>query len=276
MATGSLTGPRAGDLAAARAAVAEVAPRFAQLVRESSYQGAVLGQWGVGEVACHVGHVFEVDAGALAGRPLPDTELTPAAVARMNDARLAEDTERDQQVLADRIDTLLADFLTVSAGPPSEEIVWLDGVRLPASASACHLLVELLVHGYDIATASGREWKIDPRHAFLALDGGGTPIINAADPLAFTDPARARGFRGRMDVRIRGYERFTFVFDDGLRVQEGSSAPADVHVSADPVWMLLLMLGRVGHVRPALKGKIFVWGRMLWKLPRMLSIIKPP
>ena len=264
------------DLSDAREVVAEVAPRFVQLVRESSHVGPVLGRWGVGEVACHVGHVFDVDTGALAGRPVPVTELNPAAVARMNDERLATDTERDRHVLADRIETLLGDFLAVSAAPPTEVVTWLDGIRLPASAAACHLLVELLVHGYDIATASGRGWEIDPSHAFRALAGGGVPIINAADPLAFADPVRARGFRGRMDIRIRGYERFTFVFDDGLRAEEGSGEPADVHVSADPVWMLLLMLGRVGHGRAALQGKVFLWGRRLWKVPRMLGIITPP
>lgn len=267
---------RASDLADASEAVAEVAPRFAQLVRQSSHPGPVLGRWGVGEVACHVGHVFKVDTGAIAGRPVPVTELTPVAVARMNDAELASDTERDPRVLADRIETLLADFLTVSAAPASDEVTWLDNVRLPASAAACHLLVELLVHGYDIASASGLEWKIDPEHASLALAGGGTPVINAADRLAFTHPARARGFQGRLEVRLRGYDRFTFVFDDGLRVEQDSSVPVDVHVSADPVWMLLLMLGRVGHVRPVLMGKVAVWGRRAWKLPRMLSIIVPP
>lgn len=269
----------------ARAAIAAVAPDFVRLVRQSADVrpvGPAVGTWTPGDVASHVRLVVEVDTDALAGRRLPGTPLRPPAVAAMNDAALAADPERDMGVLADRIEALLAEFLTVSGAPVSEEVTWLGGARLPASAVACHLLEELLVHGFDLATATGREWTIAPAHAALAIIGAVVPIVNGADPMAFVDPERALGFRARVEVRLRGHERFTFVFDDGMRIADGRSTaagirgPVDVHVSASPVSMLLLVLGRVRAPQAVLRGQVLAWGRRPWRLRRALSLMTPP
>ncbi len=267
---------RLTHLADARTAIADITPSFVRLVRESAHDGPVVGHWGTAEVACHVCHVVNADTDVLAGRPLPTAELTPAAVAVLTDAMLADDPERDVGVLADRIETLLADFLAVSNAPVSEEVTWLGGIRLPASAVACHLLEELLVHGFDMATATNRAWKIAPAHAALAVAGAAVPILTAAGPTAFVHPKRAQGFCARFDVRLRGHQRFTFVFDDGLTIGDDTSEPVDAHVSADPVSMLLLMLGRVRPTRAILGGQIAAWGRRPWRLRRMLTVMAPP
>jgi hypothetical protein len=263
-------------LADAHTAIAAITPNFVRLVRESAHDGPVVGHWEMGDVACHVCHVINGDTDALAGRPLPITELTPPAVAVLTDAMLAADPERDLGVLADRIETLLADFLAVSNAPVSEQVTWLGDIRLPASAVACHLLEELLVHGFDMAIATNGAWKIAPAHAALALAGAAVPIVTAAGPLAFVHPKRALGFRARFDMRLRGHQRFTFVFDDGMTIEDDTSEPVDAHVSADPVSMLLLMLGRVSPTRAILGGKITAWGWRPWRLRRMLTVMTPP
>ncbi|MGQ0804959.1 MAG: hypothetical protein ACT4PI_13995 [Actinomycetota bacterium] len=266
------TGP--SHLADARTAIADITPSFVRLVRESAADGPAVGRWGIGDVACHVGHVITADTASLAGQPPPTSELPPAAV--LTDAMLADDPERDLAILADRIDALLADFLAVSDAPASEQVTWLGGIRLPASAVACHLLEELLVHGFDMATATNSVWTIAPEHAALALVGAAAPIVKAAGPTAFVDPERAQGFRARFDVRLRGYQRLTFVFDNGMTIDDDTSGPIDAHVSADPVSMLLLMLRRVSAGRAILGGKITVWGWRPWRLRRMLTVLTPP
>jgi hypothetical protein len=267
---------RPSHLADARTAIAAITPSLVRLVRESAHDGPAVGHWKTSDVACHVCQVIEADTDALAGRPLPIAELTPASVAGLTDAYLAADPERDFGVLADRIETLLAEFLAVSATPVSEEVTWLGGIRIPASAVACHLLEELLVHGFDLASGNNRTWTIAPAHAALAIEGAAIPIVNAAGPTAFVNPKRARDFRARFDARLRGHQRFTLVFDDGFTIREDTSGPVDAHVSADPVAMLLLLLGRIGPMRPMLGGKLAVWGRRPWRLRRMLTAMAPP
>jgi hypothetical protein len=267
---------RLSHLPDARTAIAAITPSFVRLVRESAHDGPVVGHWETGDVACHVSHVIRADTEVLAGRPPPTTELTPAAVAVLTDAMLADDPERDVGVLADRIEALLADFLAVSSAPAGEQVTWLGGVQLPASAVACHLLEELLVHGFDIASATNGEWTIAPPHAALAIAGAAVPIVTAAGPTAFVNPKSAQGFRARVDVRLRGYQRFTFVFDDGMTIEGDTSEPVDAHVSADPVSMLLLMLNRVSAMRAILTGKVTAWGRRPWRLRRMLTVMTPP
>lgn len=267
---------RLSDLADARTAIAAITPSFVRLVRQSAHDGPVLGHWGTVDIACHVCHVINGDTDALAGRPLPVAELTPAAVAVLTDAMLAADPERNLGVLADRVETLLADFLAVSSARVSEQVTWLGDIRLPASAVACHLLEELLVHGFDLATPTNGAWTIAPAHAALAIAGAAVPILAAAGPTAFVHPKRAQGFRARFDVRLRGHQRFTFVFDDGLTIGDDTSEPVDAHVSADPASMLLLMLGRASPTRAILGGKITAWGRRPWRLRRMLEVMTHP
>jgi hypothetical protein len=264
----------------ARTAVAQLAPSFVRLVRESAPVGPVLGHWGTGEIAAHVSHVIRLDGDALAGTPLPPAELRPAAVAGVTDAELAADSERDPTALAERIEAQLAEFLAGTERPTVESVTWLGGVQLPASAVMCHLLEELLVHGYDLATAGRRSWPIAPAHAALAIVGAAAPIVTAAGPTAFVDPRHASGFRARFDIRLRGQERFTVEFDNGLTIRAGSQAgnerPVDAHISVDPAAMLLLMLNRVKPGPLALRGKVIVWGRRPWRVPRMVSAMMPP
>lgn len=263
----------------ARAAVAALAPAFVDVVRRSTPVGPVLGHWGTGEVAAHASHVIRLDGEALAGRPLPPAELRPAAVATVTDAELAADPERDPGALAERIEGQLAELLARTERPAIETVTWLGGVQLPASAVMCHLLEELLVHGFDLARAGGRPWPIAPAHAALAIVGAAAPIVTAAGPTAFVNPKQAAGFRARFDIRLRGQARFTMEFDEGLFIRVGSNGhdgPVDAHVSADPGAMLLLMLNRVQPAPLALRGKVMVWGRRPWRVARMMAAMTPP
>ena len=264
-------------MAQARAAVRDIAPRLVTLVRGIPDAGsASVGTWTVGDVAAHVSHTFRADTDAIAGRPVPDATVTKAGIAEATDKLLAEDGERDPAVLADRIGTLATAFDEIASRPRPATVDWLQGIRLPPSAVACHLLNECLVHGHDIAKATGRPWPIRRRHALLAFEGGVLPLIAALPPTAFMNEETAGSFRARNDVRLRGGGRTVMVFDgSSLRLDTGAR-DVDAHISADPPALILLLMRRQGIGRTILGGKLTAWGRRPWKLPRMLTAMSTP
>jgi len=261
----------------ARAALGEVVPDFVQLLRSiGDPNAAAVGTWRVDQVAAHVSHVCGVDADALRGQQLPAGPVSTATVAKLTDAMLADDSERDLAVLADRIDHLAQEFDEVAAGCRADTVTWLGGARLAPSAVACHLLEEFLVHGHDIARATQRPWPIRRRHALLAIEGAALPII-AALPTSFVNAQRAGSLSARIDVRLRGGGRTDLILENGsLRVGAADGRTADAHVSADPAALLLVLLGRQRIWRPLLTGKGVAWGRRPQKLLQLLGVLSPP
>jgi Mycothiol maleylpyruvate isomerase N-terminal domain len=265
-------------LAQARAALRDVVPRLAALVRSiPDADSASVGTWTVGDVAAHLSHVFRFDTDAVAGRPVPHAMVTTAGMAEVNAKLLAEDRERDPAVLADRIGTLANEFDDVASRSRAATVGWLQGVRLPPSAVACHLLEECLIHGHDIARVTGRPWPIQRHHALLAVEGGALPLIAALPPTAFMNQEKGGSFRARFEVRLRGGGRTLLVFDGGsLTLDAASARDVDAHISADPPALMLVFIGRQGIWKPLLKGKLGAWGRRPWKLARMFTVISPP
>lgn len=146
-------------------------PRLVALVRSvPNPNSASVGTWTVGDVAAHLSHGFRADTDAIAGRPVPEAIVTKAGIAEATAKILAEDSERDPAVLADRMSALATEFDDVASRSRSATVDWLQGTRLPPSAVACHLLNECLVHGHDIAKATGRPWPIQRHHALLAIE----------------------------------------------------------------------------------------------------------
>ncbi|MGP3975285.1 maleylpyruvate isomerase N-terminal domain-containing protein [Streptomyces sp. 8N114] len=273
------SGARAPDtMAQARAALRDVVPSLVALVRSvPDANTASVGAWTVGDVAAHLSHVFRFDTDAVAGGPVPEATVTTAGMAEVNAKMLAEDGERDLAVLADRINALADEFDDVASRSRAATVGWLQGARLPPSAVACHLLEECLIHGHDIATATGRPWPIQRHHALLAIEGAALPLIAALPPTAFLDQEKAGTFRARFELRLRGGGRTLLVFDRGsLTLDAGSARDVDAHVSADPPALMLLFIGRQGMWKPLLEGKLATWGRRPWKLARMLTVISPP
>lgn len=268
------TGPEV--LAEARAALREeVLPRLATLVRGISDPGAAaIGTWGAGEVAAHLSHAIRGDTEVLAGRPIPPATVTKAGMDDFTARMLAEDGERDPAVLAERIGALAGEFDDTASRAPEDPVSWLQGAPMPPSAVACHLLEECLVHGHDIARATGQEWPISRRHAVLVVEGFILQLIAALPPTALV---KSESFRGCVEIRLRGGGRTALVFDHGsMTVEPEPRREVDAHLSTCPAAFLLLSLGRQGIARPLLTGKLAVWGPRPWKAPQMLSAISTP
>jgi len=262
----------------ARAALLDVVPSLVTLVRNVVDANAVsVGTWTVGDVAAHLSQVFRFDTDAIAGRPVPEAIVTTAGMVEVNAKLLAEDGERDPAVLADRIGTFANEFDDVVSCSRAATVDWLQGVRLPPAVVACHLLEECLMHGHDIARATGQSWPIQRHHALLAVEGGALPLIAALPPTAFVNQDKAGSFRARVDLRLRGGGRTLLVFDRGTLTLEAEYArDIDAHISADPAALMLLFIGRQSLWKPLLSGKIAARGRRPWKLHRMLTAISPP
>jgi hypothetical protein len=243
-------------------AIEDVLPRFTEVLRSNpDVTARAVGSWTLPEVACHVSHVIEKDTDALCGRPLPDVELSPAAVAVATNSMLDDDPERDLKALAARIDALGATFLAVRADPPTSAVSWIGGTQLLPYAVACHLLEELLVHGYDVARAARTRWRIEPAHAALAIVGAAVPIMSAS-PGSWVKASYDPSVRARLEIRLRSHERFVLELDNGLHVElPPAHSHADAYLSADPAALLLVMLGRQSKWGALARGKAIAWGR---------------
>jgi putative sterol carrier protein len=148
---------------------------------------------------------------------------------------------------------------------------------LPVALIFCHFLGELLVHGHDIATASQQPWPIEPEHAAL----GGRFLFSFLETIgpetrkSFVNADAAAGLRTTFELRVRGSRSWFVAFDDGaMSFSHAPTGPVDCHISADPVTFLLIAFGRIGPIRPALTGRLLVWGRrphLAFKFTRLLK-----
>lgn len=252
-----------------------------------------MGHWSIAEVAMHLSQAWLVVPG-LARRDLSRVyEVMPSLAGVAEDSLIKDmwdlaevtalgirsDPERDVTVLADRIEARAEEYFSECAGRSADELrPWLvEGVTVSLSTLTCHLLNETVVHGYDIARADGRKWKIDPGHAAMVLGQFITPVIQGLDAKAIVDGDRVAGLQATFDVRIRGGDRFYFIFEGGeLRIEEPSSRGVDCHISADPVAFLMVIWGRQSQWLTIAKGKLLAWGRKPWLGPRLRLLIRNP
>lgn len=249
-------------------ALTEAGNDFASMLRRVRDPGRpAIGTWTVGETAAHVAHSPEYFLEAAKG------ETTPAAiddVADHNAEFLADNPERDPRALADRFEDnelALLTYVRSLDGDPAVEAF--AGVVVPMSTLLAVELGEVLVHGYDIAGASGLDWPIASEHAALAV-GGLLPILPHV-----IDPAKAAGFAARIAFRIRGGINATLVFDNGvLRIEAADGQRVDCRLTVDPATYLLLSFNRISPTIPTLRGKIVAWGRRPWLAVKMASLFK--
>jgi hypothetical protein len=145
-------------------------------------------------------------AGVAGASPVRDVADLGDVTTRM----VRADLERQLSMLADRIEACAKQYFADRARQsPDERRPWLiQGITLPLAAFTGHLLNETVVHGYDIARAAGRPWRINPAHAAMLMDRFFIPLIKEADPRALVNADTAAGLNAIFDVRIRGAGRF--------------------------------------------------------------------
>jgi uncharacterized protein (TIGR03083 family) len=119
-------------------------------------------------------------------------------------------------------------------------------------------LGELVVHGWDIASAVGRPWPIDPGDVELIFDGV-EPILPG-----WVDHDRAGTLTATFDVRLRGGSTRRWSFTNGRLATTATAGRPDVTISADPVALLLVFYRRQSQWPHILRGRMLAWGRRPW------------
>jgi len=268
--------------------------RVTTLMRSISEPGVpAVGQWNIAEVAMHLSQVW-ILAPDLARRDLSRIHaVVPGMAGVAGDSWVRDmwdhadsttlavrsDPERNLAILADRIEERAQEYLGECAGhSPDEPRPWLiEGTTVPLSALTCHLLNDTVMHGYDIAHAAGRKWRIEPAHAAMVVRQFFVPVIQTADPRVFVNHAEAAGLQATYDIRIRGHDRLIYSFDDGsLTVEEASARRVDCHISADPVAFFMVFWQRQSQWNAIAKGQLIAWGRKPWLGLRFRSLLRNP
>ena len=168
-------------LAEARRALQRAAGRVADLLRSLPDLDIDIprSDWTVREAGAHLLTGTTLCADIAAGLRSPVSGLAPDTLAAENAARIADIPESDPVTLARLLEDAVDRVLHVTAHRRGDEIVvWHGGRRIPLAHLVALCVGEQLLHGLDIAAATGRAWTIEPCHvrlvvsAYAAIDEG--------------------------------------------------------------------------------------------------------
>lgn len=263
------------DIAAARTALEDAAGRFSALVASAPNPGAAVpgSDWTIAEVTVHIVLITEAYVGfALGGtEPFVDVgDIAGGSVARSSAARLDSEPERDLAALVTRLKAATSALLQATEGRATAETVVWNGRRIGVGEMLGIAVGEYLVHGWDLAKALSQRWTIGPDDARLVL-ASVLPLL----PLLVDRQATAN-IEATYDIRVRGGARVSLRISHGVGSVGADGGPADCHVSADPVALVLVSFGRRSQWLPALTGKMVAWGRKPWLGLRLTHYLVTP
>ncbi|HEX2049140.1 MAG TPA: maleylpyruvate isomerase family mycothiol-dependent enzyme [Actinomycetota bacterium] len=262
----------APDLKTTTDALEVCARRFGALLEDVDDPGAIAtGRWTIADVAAHLAFGPDYLLPMVEHRDGPRAESIEGITA-LNDAVLDREPERDVRALARRFDAGVADMVrALRASDPAVPLRWHGDQEILPGSLAGIALGEVLVHGYDVARAANAHWTIEPGHARIVFQA-----ITSILPQYVRRDA-TRGMHEVVEVRLRGGPHVQIVIDDGTGFVEPAGARrASCTISAEPVAMLLVSYGRSGPVKPALTGKVVVWGRKPWLGVRLPALFESP
>ncbi len=268
------------DVPAATDAIRSEARQIAEMVtrgRERSALQVPGSSWSVADTTAHLvcAHrlyrdlVLGAGASPFTGRDDFFTQGRPSSP--VNARVLSDFTERDP----DRLATLVVNETealaqAIAAHPADQPVPW-HWTHLDRMSFACAVLFHAVGHVYDVGRALGTRYRVDPAHAHLALHG-----MQAIIPL-FVDREAARSLQARIEIRVRGGSRFTVEIDRGdVSVVPVPSGRVACRLSADPVALLLVALGRESQWREIARAKLVAYGRRPWLALRLTTLFPSP
>jgi uncharacterized protein (TIGR03083 family) len=274
-----------GQWPVVRDALPAVAARFANLITGVAPDALATADWTVADTAAHVAAIATMYTAILApdGGPVPVRPLagriptiTVDTVAELNDMALRHFTERDTTTLGENLRSAVDTVLRLTEHTdPERTVPWLGDSRVPVGGVLAHLVNELLVHGWDIAKATGTPWPIPAREAAPFFDLFIVGVIrNDVGRLLDDSPPGER--RVAVAFSSRHTAPVTLVVQHGRVSVEEPGGPVDVRLRFDPATLNLMLFGRVSRVRAALTGKLTVTGRRPWLLPGFLRTVRLP
>jgi uncharacterized protein (TIGR03083 family) len=259
------------DLAPAAEAIGRVGRRLADLLSSAEEPGRpVKGlEWTLGELAAHLAARTGRFAVYLAGSARPEGEVSGIGPENLADIR-----ERREMAFADLVVELresVEAFVATTRGKlGSDPFAWYSGITLDVATASGLLLAELVVHGFDAARTLDRPWPI--------AAGDARTILRASAALVpwYVDPERTKGDRTTYRISVRGGPAFRVRVEDGTASVVPVDGPADCTIRAHPVTLMLLVYGRIGRTRAAVRGGLVVTGRRPWRALRFERSFLPP
>lgn len=278
-----------------RTALAGVAQRLCELLRSDlDPTRPACGQWNVGDVAAHLSHAWaaipamaagDLDRlrasvptvpGVSIGRPSGAMISNPGELAAVTNGMVENDPERNLGLLADRIETSAKEFCeqfdpNVPAGPRPWMI---EGIIGGPTLFAGHLLNETLVHGFDLANATGARWQMSDHEGAMVFRGF---LLNVMVERTALMTARVPGSTGpemTIDLRLAGDRRLLLRNTAaGMRVDKpGGGTAADARMWARPGALTLLAWKRLPLGVVLRSGRLAVWGRRPWMAKQLLDL----
>ena len=211
--------------------------------------------WTVRDFAAHL-TTASVYTEMVQGVPAPYRSVEPAYLHAEFTRRNADIAETDPMKLSRLFADAMEGFLDTTSDIPGDTPVVFHGQNpFTVAGAAGVLLGELLLHGYDIATAIGRPWPIDRSATALVLAA-------YAPALGFIlNPETARGLSAGFGIELQGLGEMTVRFTDGVYgLEDAGSAPVDATISADPVAFLMVGSGRCSRYEAIALGLISLGG----------------
>lgn len=269
------------DWALVRTTFSDMNRAVADLLRETTdLDRPALGSWTVRDLASHMAHVWEFDAVQAGGAPEPIDDLHK--LADLTGRLVAGESDPSPQALATRVEEAGQRFLaTTETLDPSEMREWFGGIRLPVDGLASHAVSEALVHGHDLATATGRPWPIPRQAAAVAMTGFNFRVMASPAAHGFVlDWDAAGDLHATFEIRLRTGERVWFVFEGRgnfrLETAMPSGKKVDCTVLADPAALLLVVWKRRSQWSAIARGQLLAWGRKPWLGLKLTSIFNTP
>jgi uncharacterized protein (TIGR03083 family) len=230
-----------------------------------------IGQWSASDVAAHVATTLEINVEVAGGLGSPADTLKD--IPTWSQSALETVVDRTPQALVERIRAAVCELTNaVSSRDGNPRIPWHTGLLVPISTVPALMVGEAMIHGYDIARAHGRRWRIQTGWAETILRG----VLQGLPPYFL--PERSAGLHAQIEVRFRGTQTGALfsVADGELQIAEPSGARADCYISGEPTALLLLLYGRTGPLRPTLTGRVAAWGRKPWLALRFPDLFHNP
>lgn len=291
---GGIIEPVPIDWKEARHALSDQVARVASLLHSVRNPLApAIGEWNLSEVAMHLYQAWLIVTSLVREDPQELHRVWPHLASRPGRSLVTDiwdfpgitrmgvnaDAERDLTVLSDRIEAQARSFLgSLNEQFAAESCAWVvEGVVVGTPMLLCHLLNEMIVHGYDMARADGKSWPIPRSHAALVIDGFLVPIVSALGPRTMVDQSAARGLAATYELHVRGGGRYLFVFDDGtVAIEVPGTRRVDCHISADPAAMMLVAWRRRSQWAAIGLGQLVAWGRKPWLATRFPNLMRNP
>src|ERR1017187_431062 len=271
------------DMISERLVLKAEAERIADLCSSIS-DGELLtigSEWTLSEVAAHLVATLRTFTQAVNGSFVAITPYISNAgnfserLAAVTAGSLRLVHERDLCALAVMLKDATHDFLDTTDGLPRDTAIrapWYgERVSLSLEVTTSLLIVEQLLHGYDIARTVGQSWAISQAEAVLSV-----PVIKAMLPLIVNSES-ASGETVIYDVRVDGQPSFIVQFRNGAAMVRGVDIDVvDCLLPLDAVDLMLGVYGRLDFRKSLASGSVRASGRKPWMGLRFQDFIVSP